>query len=121
HNNLGVTLLRMGNAEGAAAEFQAVLASDPKDVDALVNLALALKATGNTGRAQETLLRALAIQSTNAAAHYNLALLYEQQEEYASAIDHYRAFLAHAGIEYAGLNDTVRKRIAALTARTTPR
>ena len=120
HNNLGVALLRSGNADASATEFQAVLAGDPKDVDALVNLALALKAAGNQGKAQETLLRAIAVRSTSAAAHYNLALLYEQDQEMASAIDHYRAFLTHAGVEYANLTGDVRKRVETLSARLVP-
>ncbi len=120
HNNLGVALLRSGNADAAATEFQAILAGDPKDVDALVNLALAFKAAGSPGKAQETLLRAIAVRSTSAAAHYNLALLYEQDQEMASAIDHYRAFLTHAGVEYANLTGDVRKRVETLSARLVP-
>lgn len=117
HNNLGVVLLQMGNADAAAKEFQSVLATDPKDLDAMVNLALAQKAMGQVARAQETLLQAVGAQPNNAAAHYNLALLYEGTREFARAIEHYRAFLTHAGLEHAGLVGEVRRRVDSLTGK----
>lgn len=120
HNNLGVVLLQMGNADAAAREFQSVLAADSKDVDAMINLALALKALRQVGKAQETLLQALGAQPGNAAAHYNLALLYEEGREMARAIEHYRAFLTHAGLEHARLVGEVRTRVEALTGKLPP-
>jgi Flp pilus assembly protein TadD len=49
HNNLGVALLEQGNVDAAVAEFRSVLANEPRNVDALVNLALAEKAAGRPG------------------------------------------------------------------------
>ena len=47
HNNLGVTLLELGpRPTRPPAEFRAVLAIDPRNVDAMVNLALAQRAAG---------------------------------------------------------------------------
>ena len=41
----------------------------------------------------ETLVRALAVDGRSAAAHYNLAVLYDQSGEAGRAVEHYRAFL----------------------------
>ena len=51
----------------------------------------------------------------NAAAHYNLAQLYDQTNEAARAVEHYRRFLETAGSEHAGRAAAVRARIAELS------
>ena len=113
-NNYGVTLLMQGRPDEAAAEFRAVLAIDSRHIDALVNLALAQR-VNQPEVAKETLLRALSIAPRNAAAHYNLAQLYDQSNEPARAIAHYRTFLETAGTEQASRAAAVRARIAALS------
>jgi superkiller protein 3 len=115
HNNYGVTLLMQGKADEAVAEFRSVLAIDPRNLDALVNLALAQRTGGQLDVAKETLLSALTIEPRNAPAHYNLAQLYDQTNEPARAVEHYRRFLETAAAEHAGRVAAVRARIAVLS------
>jgi Tfp pilus assembly protein PilF len=114
-NNYGVTLLMQGKPDEATAQFRSVLALDPQNLDALVNLALAQRAGGQLDVARETLLSALTIAPRNAAAHYNLGQLYDQTDEPARAVEHYRKFLETAGAEHATRAAAVRARIAALS------
>ena len=101
----------------AAAEFRRVLAQDPRNADAAVNLALVDKAGGRPEQAKESLLRALTLEPANAPAHFNLAALYEQSGDNARAIEHYRSFLEYAGAEHASRTPDARARLDAL-ART---
>lgn len=114
-NNYGATLLMLGRLDEAAAEFKTALSLDPRNVDALVNLSLAARKSGQPDVAKETLLRALNLAPKNAAAHYNLGQLYDETNEPARAVEHYRLFLEHAGAEHATRGAAVRARIAALT------
>jgi Tfp pilus assembly protein PilF len=114
-NNYGVTLLMQGKSDEATAQFRSVLALDPQNLDALVNLALAQRAGGQVDVAKETLLSALTIAPRNAAAHYNLGQLYDQTNEPAHAVEHYRKFLETAGAEHATRAAAVRARIASLS------
>ena len=114
-NNYGVTLLMQGKPDEATAQFRSVLARDPRNLDALVNLALAQRAGGQVDVAKATLLSALTISPRNAAAHYNLGQLYDQTDEPARAVEHYRKFLENAGAEHAARAVAVRARIAALS------
>jgi len=116
-NNLGVALLGQSRLEDAAVEFKRVLARDPRNVDAAVNLALVEKATGQPERAKESLIRALMLDSSNAPAHFNLAGVYELTGESARAVEHYRAFLDHAGAEHTFQAAQARARIEALASR----
>ena len=79
-----------------------------------MNLALVEKAAGQPELAKESLLRALTVAPKSAAAHYNLAVLYEDTGEASRAAEHYRAFLDTAGAEYADRTPGVRSRLAAL-------
>ena len=83
----------------------------------MVNLALAQKATGQTSDARGLLVRALTVDPRSAAAHYNLAVQYEQAGEAARALEHYRAFLQYAGADYVDRTSDVRARIATLEKR----
>ena len=78
HNNYGVTLLMLGRIDESAAEFQTALSIDPRHLDALINLSLAQRQCGQLDTAKETLFRVLNLAPQNAAAHYNLAQLYDQ-------------------------------------------
>jgi Tfp pilus assembly protein PilF len=115
HNNYGVTLLLLGRTDHAVAEFQTALKLDPGNLDARVNLALAERSSGHLDAAKEALLEVLSRAPANAPAHYNLAQLYDQTNEPARAVEHYRLFLDHASAEQAGRADPVRARIAALS------
>jgi Tfp pilus assembly protein PilF len=114
HNNYGVTLLKQGRVDEALGEFEAALKLAPLNVDAAVNMALAQRDAHQPGLARESLLRALAIDPQNAAAHYNLAQLYDQGNEAAGAVEQYRRFLECAGAEYASRAAAVRARIEVL-------
>ena len=113
-NNYGVTLLMLGQVDHAAAEFQTALWLEPQNLDALINLSLAQRKTGQLDTAKETLLRVLNVAPKNAPAHYNLAQLYDDTNERARAVEHYRLFLDNAGAEHADRAPLVRARIAAL-------
>jgi Tfp pilus assembly protein PilF len=115
HNNYGVTLLMLGRTDEAVAEFQSVLRLEPGNLDARVNLALAERSAGRFDAAKEALLDVLNRAPANAPANYNLAQLYDQTNEPARAVEHYRLFLDHAGVEHAGRAAAVRARIAALS------
>jgi Tfp pilus assembly protein PilF len=114
-NNYGVTLLLQGKPDEATAQFRSVLALDSQNLDALVNLALAQRASGQLDVAKETLLSALTIAPRNAAAHYNLGQVYDQTNEPARAVEHYRKFRETAGSEHATRAAAVRARIATLS------
>jgi len=115
HSNYGVTLLMLGRTDEAVAEFQSALSIEPGNLDARVNLALAERSSGQLDLAKETLLDVLNRSPANAPAHYNLAQLYDQTNEAARAVEHYRLFLEHAGAEHADRAAPVRARIAALS------
>lgn len=117
HSNLGVAFMRQGRLDAALAEFSVALSIDSRDTDALVNLALAQKSLQRSEDARTSLLRALTINPRHAAAHYNLALLYDESGEVSRAIEHYREFLDHAGVEHAQLAPDVRARLESLSAR----
>jgi Tfp pilus assembly protein PilF len=115
HSNYGVTLLMLGRTDEAVAEFRSALKIDPSNLDARVNLALAERSSGQVDLAKETLLDVLNRAPANAPAHYNLAQLYDQTNEPARAVEHYRLFLEHAGPDHADRAAPVRARIAALS------
>jgi Tfp pilus assembly protein PilF len=113
HNNNGVTLLR----RGPATAFQTAIALDPRNADAIVNLALAQAAAGQGAQARATLVRALGMSPRHAAAHYNLAVMYDEAGESARAVEHYAIFLDTAEPGQAGYVPQVRTRIEALSKR----
>lgn len=115
HSNYGVSLLMLGRTDDAVAEFRAALKLDAANLDARVNLALAERSSGRLELAKETLLDVLNRAPANAPAHYNLAQLYDQTNEPARAVEHYRLFLENAGAEHADRAAPVRARIAALS------
>lgn len=113
-NNYGVTLLMLGQVDHAAAEFQTALWLEPQNLDALINLSLVQRRTGQLDTAKETLLHVLNVAPSNAPAHYNLGQLYDDTNERARAVEHYRLFLDNAGADHADRAALVRARIAAL-------
>ena len=115
HSNYGVTLLMLGRTDEAVAEFRSALKIDSANLDARVNLALAERSSGQLDLAKETLLDVLNRAPANAPAHYNLAQLYDQTNEPARAVEHYRLFLEHVGPDHADRAAPVRARIAALS------
>ena len=116
-SNLAVVLLSAGRLAEARAELRAALAIDPRNVDLLVNMALVDKADRQPEIARETLIRAVGLQPSHAAAHYNLAILYDEAGELARAQDHYNDFLKYAGPEYGTRLTDVRERLAQIVSR----
>jgi Tfp pilus assembly protein PilF len=109
--NLAAVLTSAGRVAEARAELRAALALAPRDVDLLVNMALVEKADHRPEQATEILVRALGMSPEHAAAHYNLAVLYEERESLALALDHYNAFLKYAGPEHRSSLTDVQQRV----------
>jgi tetratricopeptide (TPR) repeat protein len=109
-----VTLLGAGKVDAAIAEFRYLQRDDPKNVEALVNLAIALQAADHIDEAKDTLIRAVALNPKLASARYNLAVIYERQQELTHAVEHYEAFLKYAGADQASLSADVRSRLPGL-------
>ncbi len=91
--NLGNLHLSRGEAERAAAEFEAGLAHHPDDPDLLTNAGIAWMSLGRFEAAERALLRAAAVDSRDAQAWANLGALYattgrggEARRAYASAL-----------------------------------
>lgn len=113
-NHLAVLLIDAGRFADARRAVDEGLALDPRNVDLLVNLALVEKGERHDERAMELLLRAVGDRPAHAAAHYNLAVLYDERHSFALAYDHYIDFLAYAGSEYRTTIPDVRRRVQTL-------
>jgi tetratricopeptide (TPR) repeat protein len=113
-NHLAVLLIDAGRFAEARREVNEGLALDPRSVDLIVNLALVEKGERHDDRAMDLLLRAVGDRPAHAAAHYNLALLYDERRSYELAYEHYTDFLANAGPEYGAAIAEVRRRVQAL-------
>ena len=116
-SNLAVVLTSAGRLAEARAELRAALEIDPRNADLLVNLALVEKADRHSEEAVELLLQAVGRSPVHAAAHYNLAVLYEERESLALAFDHYSAFLKYAGPEHGTVLTEVQRRVRAIEPR----
>jgi len=116
-NNLAVVLTGAGRLAEARAELRAALDVEPRSADLLVNMALVEKADQHAEQAVELLIRALTTSPRHAAAHYNVAVLYEERDSLALAVDHYNAFLKYAGPEHGTLLSDVQRRVRAIEPR----
>jgi tetratricopeptide (TPR) repeat protein len=90
---------RASLAEGrygeAIAAYRAVLARDPKNVDALTHLGLIVAIGGHADQALETFDRALALDPNYAPAHlYRGQVLYESKGDVAGAIAAWQRYVA---------------------------
>lgn len=76
----------------SAELLSAYVQSNPNDIGALNNLAGAYYNTGNLNKAEETLKKLLALDSssTSALTHNNLANILRDSGKYAEAEDHYK-------------------------------
>jgi Tfp pilus assembly protein PilF len=119
-SNLAVVLMNAGRLAEARAELRAAMAIDPRNVDLLVNMALVDKADRQPELAKETLIKAIGIQPSHAAAHYNLAVLYDEVGELARAQEHYASFLKYAGPEFGERLSDVQRRLDALAPKLAP-
>ena len=92
-SNLAVVLLEASRLAEARAELRAAMTVEPRSAEVIVNLALVEHADRHRDEAIELLLRAIEYQPTHAMAHYNVAVLYEEQRALVLAYDHYTEFL----------------------------
>jgi thioredoxin-like negative regulator of GroEL len=113
-SNLAVVLMDDGRLAEARAELRAATTIEPRNADLIVNMALVEKADQHRDLAIELLVRAIGYQPTHGMAHYNLAVLYEEQSALALAYDHYTGFLKYAGPEYGALLSDVQRRLLTL-------
>lgn len=84
-------LVEAGRFAEALPLYEAVLARDPDDLNALINLGSALYRCGRTAEAADCYRRVLARDPTAARAHMNLAIVLQAGGAAADAIAHYRA------------------------------
>jgi tetratricopeptide (TPR) repeat protein len=113
-SNLAVVLMDVGRLAEARAELRAAMTIEPRNTDLIVNMALVEKADQHRDQAIELLVRAIGQQPTHGVAHYNVAVLYEEQNALALAYDHYTEFLKYAGPEHGALLSDVQRRLMVL-------
>jgi tetratricopeptide (TPR) repeat protein len=113
-NNLAVVLTDAGRFAEARAELRAAMAIAPRNADLIVNMALVEKADSHRDQAIELLVRAIGNEPSHGMAHYNVAVLYEEQNALARAYDHYTEFLKYGGPEHGELLSDVQRRLVAL-------
>ena len=89
----GRTVWRNRDWRSDGALFAAVLAQYPNNVRARENMAGDLFRRGRLQEARVYYERAIAIDSSNVRAHYNLGLLHGQMRQYEAAVGAYRAAL----------------------------
>ncbi len=91
---LGTILYGAGDLAGADAQFQHVLAEDPRSEQATYDRALIADRQSRYHDAREGYLRALQIEPKNADARYNLVLLTQAQGATLEAKHHFEMFVA---------------------------
>ena len=106
---------RAGDFENALQHYRAVLRRNELDAQAHNNLGLLYQERHLLDESARELQRAIVIEPRNAAAHYNLAQLYDQTNQAARAVHHYGRFLENAAAEYASRVAAARVRIEVLT------
>jgi Flp pilus assembly protein TadD len=119
-SNLAVVLMNAGRVAEARAELRAAITLEPRNADLLVNMALVEKADQHRDQAIELLLRAIGHQPTHSMAHYNVAVLYEEQSALALAYDHYTEFLKYGPAEHGELLSDVQRRLLLIKPRLSP-
>lgn len=92
HTLLGSAYLRLGQNERAESEFRIALEIDPKYEEALFNLAL-LEMESDSGKAFSLLQKAIDIDPRYSAAHRELGVLFQKQDNLREAEYHLRRAL----------------------------
>jgi len=90
---LGNDLLRMGNVQGAIADYLLALKVQPDFLNARKNIASAYALAGDSGKAIEEYLRILEIKPEDPMTHFNLGLLFAERGERDKAVGHFRRVL----------------------------
>jgi tetratricopeptide (TPR) repeat protein len=113
-SNLAVVLMEAGRLPEARAELRAAMTVEPRSADVIVNLALVENADRHRDEAIDLLLRAIGYQPTHPMAHYNVAVLYEEQSALVLAYEHYTEFLKYGGPEQGELLSAVQRHLVIL-------
>jgi len=92
-NHYGNMLDEAGRLDDAIAQYTAVQQFMPTNVDACINLGIALTKQGNLDAALAQLRRALALSPHSPDAHFNLASVLSRQGKFDEAIPHYHEAL----------------------------
>jgi Tfp pilus assembly protein PilF len=118
-NSSGVKLLDQGQMDGAIAEFQKALASDPRYFPARLNLAFAYERAGKIEDAMAAYRSAIDAQPGNFFAHNNLGVLYDKTGQHEAAVAELEKALAiEPGNSLASKNlDNSKKNLAAIKQR----
>ncbi len=93
HNDLGIVLVKRGDYEGAAHEFQNALQGNPDYADARLNLGLALLIQGQPDEAQRQFLAVLQVKPYEPLAHKQLGEILAGQGKDPEALYHLKVAL----------------------------
>ena len=101
----GTVALSEGRFAEAAEAFRQMVAADPEEPIAHMDLGTALLQLGDVGGALAKYQESLRLSPGNPRLHYNLGLVYTLQETYPKALEHYRnAVELDPGFENAHFN-----------------
>jgi len=114
YNNIGVVYYAKKDFPGAIRNYQKAVSINPKNLEALNNLAVAYKRIDLPEKAKAVLNQALKINLAHAGTHYNLAVLYEEEGNFKSAIHFYRRFVELGSTSHSALSMKVKKHIETL-------
>lgn len=91
----GVSFIELGQAQRAVGSLERVLASNPFQINALINLGVSYHLLGHDERAKGFFRQALAIYPDALQAHLNLGKLQIREKQYAAALTHFEKAAAH--------------------------
>ena len=106
-----------GQDSEAGREFNRALELNPKNSEAMTNLAILARKSGNIGQAKTLYLRALQLNQSSPQTHYNLAMIYEEQGEFGKAVEHFKRFLSLGSGSYPEISRDVEKKIEELSKK----
>ncbi|MDH7481125.1 MAG: tetratricopeptide repeat protein [Armatimonadota bacterium] len=89
HNNLGNILSQQGRLDEAIEEYKKALQAKPDDLDIKRNLETALSQRAKKINTAASLYEAIKANPNNAKAHYELAVILENQSDFEGAIEHF--------------------------------
>jgi len=101
--SIAVSDHQAGNLGSAIARYQAILQTDPNHHDTLVNLASALRKTGQTDQAIKLLTHASSIYPDSVHLNFNLGNIYWQRKNYRDAVTCYNNCYV-SGFKHPALN-----------------
>jgi tetratricopeptide (TPR) repeat protein len=90
HNNLGVSMQRLGRLEEAEACFRQATALEPDYAEHYYNLGVILKTQGRFEDAEESYRQAIAVKSDYTQAYYNLGVMLQELRRFEDAEESYR-------------------------------